>query len=112
QLLEFRNYPTLSWQPATHLNVLAGPNAQGKTNLLEALGFLVTGRSFRTSRSAEIPRWGAEAATLTGDLCRGETRRTIRRGLSRLEDGTWQASGDSSPEWARAIAFGWQDLEI
>ena len=65
QLLEFRNYPTLSWHPAPHLNVLAGPNAQGKTNLLEALGFLVTGRSFRTSRSAEIPSWGIESATLT-----------------------------------------------
>jgi len=112
QLLEFRNYPTLSWHPAPHLNVLAGPNAQGKTNLLEALGFLVTGRSFRTSRSAEIPRWGTGSATLTGDLCRGETRRTVRRGLARLEDGTWQTSGDSSPEWARVIAFGWQDLEI
>ena len=112
QLLEFRNYPTLSWHPAPHLNVLAGPNAQGKTNLLEALGFLVTGRSFRTARSAEIPRWGTGSATLTGDLCRGETRRTVRRGLTRLEDGTWQTSGDSSPEWARVIAFGWQDLEI
>ena len=112
QLLEFRNYSTLSWHPAPHLNVLAGPNAQGKTNLLEALGFLVTGRSFRTARSAEIPRWGTESATLTGELSRGETRRTVRRGLARLEDGTWQVSGESSPEWARVIAFGWQDLEI
>src|SRR5262249_16799921 len=31
---------------------------------------------------------------------------------TRLEDGTWQATGESAPEWARAIAFGWQDLEI
>lgn len=112
QLLEFRNYRTLSWSPAPHLNVITGPNAQGKTNLLEALGFLVTGRSFRTARSAELARWGTEAAALSGDLIRAETRRTIRRGLSRLEDGTWQTTGEASPEWARAIAFGWQDLEI
>ena len=112
QLLEFRNYRALSWSPAPHLNVIFGPNAQGKSNLLEALGFLVTGRSFRTSRSAELPRWGTEAATLSGDLIRAETRRTIRRGLSKLEDGTWQTTGEASPEWARAIAFGWQDLEI
>jgi len=111
-LLEFRNYRALSWSPAPHLNVVTGPNAQGKTNLLEALGFLVTGRSFRTSRSAELARWGTEAATLSGDLIRAETRRTIRRGLSKLEDGTWQTTGEASPEWARAIAFGWQDLEI
>jgi len=112
QLLEFRNYRTLNWQPSPRLNVLSGPNAQGKTNLLEALGFLVTGRSFRTPRSAEIPSWGTESTTLSGELCRVETRRTVRRGLIRLEDGTWQASGDSSPDWARVIAFGWQDLEI
>ena len=112
QLLEFRNYRTLSWFPATHLNVISGTNAQGKTNLLEALGFLVTGRSFRTSRSAELVRWGTDGTTLSGDLVRGETRRTIRRGISRLDDSTWQATGESGPEWARAIAFGWQDLEI
>ena len=112
QLLEFRNYRTLAWSPAPRLNLIAGPNAQGKTNLLEALGFLVTGRSFRTSRTAELARWGTEGATLSGDLVRGETRRTVRRGLTRLDDGTWQTAGESSPEWARAIAFGWQDLEI
>ena len=112
QLLEFRNYRALSWSPAPHLNVVTGHNAQGKTNLLEALGFLVTGRSFRTSRSAELARWGTEAATLSGDLIRAEMRRTVRRGLSKLEDGTWQTTGEVSPEWARAIAFGWQDLEI
>jgi len=111
-LLEFRNYRALTWSPAPHLNVITGPNAQGKTNLLEALGFIVTGRSFRTSRMAELARWESEAATLSGELVRGETRRTVRRGLSRLEDGTWQATGESAPEWARAIAFGWADLEI
>jgi len=112
QLLEFRNYRALSWSPAPHLNVITGPNAQGKTNLLEALGFVVTGRSFRTARTADLARWGSESATISGDLIRGETRRTIRRGLSRIEDGTWQATGEPAPEWARAIAFGWQDLEI
>lgn len=112
QLLEFRNYHTLSWSPATHLNVISGPNAQGKTNLLEALGFLITGRSFRASRTAELVRWGTDATTLAGDLIRAETRRTIRRSISRLEDDSWQATGESAPEWARAIAFGWQDLEI
>jgi DNA replication and repair protein RecF len=113
QLLEYRNYRTLSWSPAPRLNVVTGLNAQGKTNLLEALGFLVTGRSFRTSRMAEIPRWGAETTLLTGELVRGDTRRTVRRTLSKTENGLWQQSvADPSPEWARVIAFGWQDLEI
>ncbi len=112
QLLEFRNYRALAWSPAPHLNVLTGPNAQGKTNLLEALGFIVAGRSFRTARTAELARWGSEAATLAGDLVRGETRRTVRRAITRLEADTWQTTGEPAPEWARAIAFGWQDLEI
>jgi DNA replication and repair protein RecF len=104
--VDFRNYRTLSLTPAPRLNVLSGPNGQGKTSLLEALGFLVTGRSFRTPRTAEIPRWGSRSSSLSGGLLRaeatGEARRTLRRTLEQLDD----------VDWARAVAFGWQDLEI
>ena len=111
QLLDFRNYRTLSYRPSGRLNLLTGRNAQGKTNALEAVGVLLTGRSFRTTRLAELPHWGAEAAVLTGELQRSEGTRAIRRVLQRRENGTWQASGESCP-WARVIAFGWQDLAI
>jgi DNA replication and repair protein RecF len=110
-LRDFRNYQALSYRPAGRLNVLSGRNAQGKTNLLEAIGVLLTGRSFRTSRLAELPAWGTEAALLTGDLIHTEGTRTVRRALRRLEDGTWQSTGDSA-SWARVIVFGWQDLAI
>jgi DNA replication and repair protein RecF len=110
-LRDFRNYQALSYRPAGRLNVLSGRNAQGKTNLLEAIGVLLTGRSFRTSRLGELPAWGAEAALLTGDLVHTEGTRTVRRALRRLEDGTWQSTGESTP-WARVIVFGWQDLAI
>jgi len=70
--VDFRSYRTLSVTPAPRLNVLHGPNGQGKTNLLEALGLLVTGRSFRTPRTADIPYWGAQSAALTGDLVRAD----------------------------------------
>ena len=113
--VDFRNYRTLSLTPARRLNVFSGPNGQGKTNLLEALGLLVTGRSFRTPRTAEIPRWGSRSTSVTGDLVRADgtpvAPRTVRRTIEGLDDGTWQNSGESV-EWARAIAFGWQDLEI
>ena len=111
QLLEFRNYRTLEYSPSPHLNLLIGPNAQGKTNLLEALGFLLTGRSFRTSRLLEVPRWEAPSTSVTGELRRVEGGRIVRRAIRKLETGNAQASGDTC-EWARAIAFGWQDLEI
>jgi DNA replication and repair protein RecF len=111
QILEFRNHRTLSWSPSPKLNVLTGGNAQGKTNLLEAVGFLVTGRSFRTNRLAEIPSWNAERATIAGELIRAEGTRLMRRMIERLGGGTWRASGEDCP-WARAVAFGWADLEI
>jgi DNA replication and repair protein RecF len=111
QALEFRNYRSLSWKPSPSLNLLTGANAQGKTNLLEALGFLAVGRSFRTSRLGELPHWGVEAATVGGDLHRADGTRTVRRAIGRLDHGRWHAEGDDCP-WARAVAFGWQDLEI
>lgn len=111
QLREFRNYYTLSWSPSPKLNLLIGPNAQGKTNLLEALGVLLTGRSFRTARLGEIPRWGAESAVVVGELRRTDGARTVRRTIERHEAGRWHGTGEDCP-WARAVAFGWQDLEI
>lgn len=111
QLQEFRNYRTLSYRPEPRVNLLTGRNAQGKTNLLEALAVLLTGRSFRTTRLAELPRWGIEAAVLSGELLRSEGARTVRRTIQRQDGGTWQASGEGCP-WARVIVFGWQDLAI
>ena len=111
QLREFRNYRTLEFHPSSHLNLLIGPNAQGKTNLLEALGFLLTGRSFRTPRLVDVPHWSASSSTVAGELRRAEGSRTIRRAIRKLEPGGAQASGESC-DWARVIAFGWQDLEI
>jgi DNA replication and repair protein RecF len=108
---EFRNYRTLSWTPSPKLNLLTGANAQGKTNLLEALGVLLTGRSFRTSRLMELPHWGMPAASIAGELHRSEGSRTLRRAVQRREDGAWAGTGEGC-EWARAIAFGWQDLEV
>jgi len=110
-LRDFRNYRSLSYRPSARLNVLSGRNAQGKTNLLEGLGVLLTGRSFRTSRLGELPSWETAASTLSGELIHTEGTRSVRRTIQRLEDGTWQSAGDVCP-WARVIVFGWQDLGI
>ena len=47
-LSNFRNYERLELEPRRGLNVFVGPNAQGKSNLLEAIAMLGTGKSFRT----------------------------------------------------------------
>lgn len=111
QLVEFRNYRTLSYSPSPKLNLLTGANAQGKTNLLEAIGFLAAGRSFRTARLAELAHWGVAATSVSGELRWAERTRTVRRTIQRLDNGSWQGGGEDCP-WARAVAFGWQDLEI
>lgn len=57
-LWNFRNYGRLHLELEGDLFLLVGANAQGKTNLLEAIGLLVTGRSPRTSRHRDLVRWG------------------------------------------------------
>lgn len=110
-IAEFRNYRSLSFHPEPGLNVLSGPNAQGKTNLLEAMGLLLVGRSFRGAKAVDLPSWGAVGATLSGSVVRGEVVREIRRGVTQREDGGWMVTGEGCA-WARAIPFGWQDLAI
>ncbi len=66
-LSNFRNYAQLDLEPAPGLNVFVGANAQGKSNLLEAIAMLGTGKSFRTSRDADLVREGLELAVVGGD---------------------------------------------
>ncbi len=66
-LANVRNYAALEFVPVPGLNVLIGANAQGKSNLLEAIGLLGTGKSYRTSRESEIVSAGLPAATVSGD---------------------------------------------
>lgn len=60
-LENFRNYKDLSWHPYSKVNIITGNNAQGKTNLLEAIYFCTTGRSFRTSREREMINKNADS---------------------------------------------------
>ncbi len=111
ELIDFRNYPSLSYLPATAVNILAGSNAQGKTNLLEGLSVLLSGRSFRTPRASEIPRWGTSSAWVSGTIRKGKIDRTLKWGMYREEPGRCRIVGDRCP-WTRAVTFGCQDLSI
>ena len=62
-----RNYTHLELEPADGLNVFVGRNAQGKSNLLEAISLLGTGKSFRTSRERDLIRDDFELATISGE---------------------------------------------
>ena len=64
QLQGFRNLEPTVFRPGARLNVLAGENGHGKTNLLEAIYLVGTLRSFRTSHSADLIRFGEAQAEL------------------------------------------------
>lgn len=56
RLHDFRNYEDLQAVFSDGIHVLAGKNAQGKTNLLEALLYLSTTRSHRTNTDKDLIR--------------------------------------------------------
>jgi DNA replication and repair protein RecF len=58
-LRDFRNYQRLDLQLSSGTTLLYGPNAAGKTSVLEALFFLATTRSPRISADRELVRWEA-----------------------------------------------------
>lgn len=66
KLHNFRNYEDLSVDFSPGVNVLIGENAQGKTNLLEAVYVLALTRSHRTANERELIKWQAHEAALTG----------------------------------------------
>lgn len=66
RLYQFRNHRDRHWDLDARHVLLTGPNGQGKTNLLEAIHFLATGKSFRTSKPAEMVQWGESEMSVEG----------------------------------------------
>ena len=64
QLRDFRNYEQLSLEFEPGVNLIVGNNAQGKTNLLEAISYAGSGKSFRAQKTSEMIRFGADFADM------------------------------------------------
>ena len=67
RLNHYRNYEQVELQTDSRVNVFIGPNAQGKTNLLEAIFVLGLTKSHRTSKDKELIGWNADAAHIAGE---------------------------------------------
>lgn len=63
-LKDFRNYKEQTVQLKQGLNIFVGDNAQGKTNLLEAIYVLALSKSYRTGRETELIRHGADRSLI------------------------------------------------
>ena len=77
-LTGFRNYEELEFTAEPGVNLILGDNAQGKTNLLEAIVYLGSGKSFRTQKSAELVRFGASFADLNARVYSEGREQTLR----------------------------------
>ena len=67
-LTDYRNYTSLDLSFSPHINVFIGENAQGKTNIMEAIYVLAMAKSHRTSNDRELIRWGQEYGKIEGDI--------------------------------------------
>jgi len=64
----FRNYEEFSSEFSERVNVVIGDNAQGKTNLLEAVYFMSAGRSFRAKSDRELINFDRDGAYIRADV--------------------------------------------
>lgn len=77
-LRTFRNYQDLTLEFDPGVNLIVGNNAQGKTNLLEAISYLGSGRSFRAQRTGEMISFGADFGEIEGTVFSQERQQTLR----------------------------------
>jgi DNA replication and repair protein RecF len=76
-LTDFRCYASAELAPAPAVTVIEGANGEGKTSLLEAVGWVAMARSFRGVPDAALVRAGADAAVLRAEVLVGERARLL-----------------------------------
>ena len=113
----FRNYDEETAVFGPDVNVITGVNAQGKTNLLEAVYLLTGSHSFRTRFDRELIGFDCDWASILADVDSGGREQTVRlffrRGSRRLVtvNGAKKTSSELSSV-LRAVLFSPDDLYI
>lgn len=118
ELLDFRNHPKTRVDLTDGLTAIVGPNGEGKTNLLEAIAFLLTLASPRVSADGPLIRHGAEAAFIRGEAFTRDGRLLIEVEIRAA--GANRVQVNRSPvrrkrdlrRKVRAVFFGPDDLAI
>jgi len=73
----YRNYINEKVTFCDGVNVITGRNAQGKTNLIEAIYYLATGRSFRSASDKELVTFDKETASIRAGIVSSEREQTL-----------------------------------
>ena len=87
-LHNYRNYRDCCFTFDPGVNLIVGDNAQGKTNLLEAIGYLGTGKSFRTSKNQELMGFDPDFTEISGSLFSQEREQSLRWVLFSADPGS------------------------
>ena len=82
-LRNFRNHAYLNFEFSNNLNVLTGPNAVGKTNIVEAIYYLSLGRSFRANEDNALIKRNQDNAEISAVISEGELTRKIKIKISK-----------------------------
>lgn len=113
----FRNLKKLDIDFDPNVNIFIGKNAQGKTNLLEAIYFLALTRSHRTNRDRDLIGFDADYTNLLGHVQKSQVDLTLRVLITLQGKKVWinrveQAKLSQYVGQLNAILFSPEDLEL
>ncbi len=109
-LTDYRNYATADVELAPGATVFVGRNGQGKTNLVEAIGYLATLGSHRVSGDQALIKAGADAAIIRALLAHGDRRLLVelqlnRQGANKAQLNRGVVKPRELPRYAHSVLF-------
>lgn len=116
-LTDYRNYERAELVLGPGATVFVGRNGQGKTNLVEAIGYLSTLGSHRVSGDQALIRAGADAAIVRALLAHGDRELLVelqlnRQGANRAQLNRSHVKTRELPRYAHSVLFAPEDLAI
>ncbi len=115
---DFRSYPSAELEFEPGITALVGPNGHGKTNLVEALGYLATLSSHRVATDAPLVRSGADRAVIRGTVVRDERDTLVEVEITSGKANRARLNGAAVPRARdvlgvlRSVLFAPEDLGI
>ena len=102
-LRNFRNVESADVSFCDGINLVLGNNAQGKTNLLEAVALMAIGKSFRGAKEAEMIRFGQSAAGVSLTYHDGLRQQNVSLSLDTAKRRVWMQNGNKVTKVAEMV---------
>lgn len=117
KLFNYRNYEQTEIRTDSNVNLIVGPNAQGKTNLLESIYVLALTKSHRTQKDKELIHWDKKQAMIHADIEKKYGNLTLdlrisSQGKSAKLNGLEQRKLSDFVGALNVVMFAPEDLEI